>query len=384
MGDRIEDFDYTAENFLRHKEQGQVSFDQYFERKSADFAKSFGKTSKIYLDTKFWVKLRNAALGVSTNPVDVNLLSALRKSVVERRAVFPFSSPLWFETFHQSDPNTRVATARLIDELSLRLTSMTEEDRIALEVGDLFDRFVLKKPLSESVENLVWSVPSCGLGIPFIHSKDWQESDAVAMQKTLLDEIWTTEFAGIAASGEDLSAKIKAPLAQMAAEINMFRDTHTPAATFEEEHAREFVGALRSKKRTIAQTVELKLRLHFGAVAPHAPALYEKAATKFSATILEAFLTGKLANALPTLVIPTALHAAFGRDRSRRFRDNDFHDFSHATVALAYCDCFATEKSLGHLIDAQLGFSCRYNTKVITSSEDLIAFVNSLSAPAPA
>jgi len=383
MGDRIEHFDYTNENFLHHQERGQVSFDKYFEGKSANFAKSFGRTCKIYLDTKFWVKLCNVALGVSANSIDSELLTVLRKAVGERRAVFPFSSPLWFETFHQSDPNTRVATARLIDELSLRLTSMTEEDRIALEIGYLFDRFVLKKPWSESVENLVWSVPSCGLGIPFVGSKHWQESDAVAMQKTLLDEIWTTGFAEIAASGEDLSAKVKAPLAQMAAEINAFRSTHTPADTFEEEHTREFVGALRSKKRTISQVVELRLRLHFGALAPNAPALYEKAATKFSTTVLEAFLTGKLGNALPTLVIPTALHAAFGRDRSRKFRDNDFHDFSHATVALAYCDCFATEKSLGHLIDAQLGFGRRYNTKVITSSENLIAFVNTLPVAPP-
>jgi hypothetical protein len=378
MGDRIEDFDFTSATFLRHKQQAQIPFVEYFEAKSLEFAKTFCGRRKIYLDTKFWVKLCNAAYGPTADAIDAALLATLRKTVADGRAVYPFSGPLWCEVFHQSDRNTRVLTASLIDELSLRLTSFTDEDRLALEIGDIFDRFVLKLAPREPIENLVWSVPICGLGIPFVHSRNWPEPEATAMQKTLLDEIWPIGFAGVAGSGEDLSAKVKQPLTKIAEELNSFRSTHEPAAQFVEEHAREFVGALRARRATIAQAVELSLRRRFGSSAHHDPAFYEEAAKKVSEKILDAFLHERLGNALPTLVVPSALHAAYGRNRSRKYRGGDFHDFGHATIALPYCDCFATERSLGHLVNAELGFSQRYDTKVVTSSEELMAWIDSI------
>lgn len=378
MGNRIENFDFTNTNFLRHKQQAHLSFAEYFEAKSLEFAKSFGGRRKIYLDTKFWVKLCNAANGSTADSRDVTMLTALREAVADGRAVCPFSSSLWFEVFHQSDRTTRVLTASLIDELSLRLTSFTDEDRLALEIGDLFDRFVLKLTPREPVENLIWSVPICGLGIPFVHARDWPEPDATAMQKTLLDEMWLTGFAGIAEGGDDLPAKVKEPLAKIADGLNTFRRAHKSASSFEEEHAREFVGALRARRATIAQAVELSQRRHFGSLAHRNSAFYEELAKKFSVKILDAFLHGRLGNALPTLVIPAALHAAVGRNPSRKYREGDYHDFAHATIALPYCDCFATERSLGHLVDAELGFSRRYDTKVVNTSEELMTWIASL------
>jgi len=384
VGDRIEDFDYTSKNFLRHKEQEAVSFVEYFEAKSVAFAKGFAGRRKLYLDTKFWVNLRKAAEGAPLEPADSALLAKLRAAVANGILVCPFSSPLWFEIFHQTDRTTRVMTARLIDELSLGLTIFTEEDRIALEVGELFDLFVLRKSPREKMEYLVWSVPVCGLGVLFVHSRDWPEADANAIQKTLLDEIWLTPFAGIADGGDELAPKVKEPLAIMAEAMNQFRSTHSPAESFEEEHAREFVGALRGRRATIAQAVEFSLRRHYGRFAQADPKFYEEATKKFSERLLEAFLHGQLANALPTLIIPAALHAAVNRNPQRKFRGGDFHDFSHATVALAYCDAFATERALGHLLDAQLQFSRRYSTAVFTTSEALIAWLDGLMPMVPA
>jgi hypothetical protein len=384
MGNRIEDFDYTGANFLRHKAQDAVPFVEYFEARSAAFAKSYDGRRKLYLDTKFWVKLRKAAEGSPLELGDRILLEKLRAAVTGGRVVCPFSSPLWFEVFHQTDRTTRVMTASLIDELSLGLTIFTEEDRIAQEVGELFDIFVLRKTPREKMEHLVWSVPVCGLGIPFVHSRDWPETDANAIQKTVLDEMWLTPFAGIADGADELATKVKAPLAKMAEEMNRFRGTHHPAASFEEEHAREFDGALRGWRATIAQAVELSSRRHFGPIAQAGPRVYDEAAKRFSEQLRDAFLHGRLGNALPTLVIPAALHAAINRDPQRKFQSGDFHDFSHATVALAYCDAFATERALRHLLDAQLQFSRRYATVVFVTTDALVAWLDGLAPPTSA
>jgi hypothetical protein len=146
-----------------------------------EFAQSFGRRKLIYLDTKFWIKLCNAELRQpKSSPEDHSLLARVCESVTSGKAVYPFSTPVWFETFHQTDPQTRLATAQLIDELPLGLTCLPEDERIATELGILFRASAFKKPVTQLAARLIWAVPFCGLGIPFVESDAWAEPDAVS------------------------------------------------------------------------------------------------------------------------------------------------------------------------------------------------------------
>lgn|ERR1051325_1241417 len=84
--------------------------------------------------------------------------------------------------------------------------------------------------------------------------------------------------------------------------------------------------------------------------------------------MVEALRTGNIGRQLPSLVIRSGLHAGVRRNRGRQFTGNDLHDFGHATAALAYCDYFATDRSLCHLVVNDLKFDQRYQTAVVAAS----------------
>lgn len=377
MSDRLEDFDFSAPGFEHHKAHPEVSFAQYLEEQSVSFAKCLCARKVIYLDTKFWVKLCNAALGRPREATDVALLASLAESVTDGRVVCPLSSSLWWEIMHQSDETTRLRTAELIDELSLGLTAFTEEDRIGVEAGDLFDTFVLKRQPTEPVRTRVWGFPFCGLGVPFVHSGAWTEADATAIQKTLLDTLRHVGFAEIVKPGSNKARYFKQAVSGVADELNAFRANHKPAPTFEEEYAREFVGALRGNHFKLRDVVELHTLQAFGR---RGPISYDALATKFAELILAAFLNQRLGHMFPSLAIPAALHAAFGMDTRRRYKAGDYHDFNHTAIALPYCDCFATDIPLAHLVDDQLHLPQIYGATVVTTSEALLAFISTIGS----
>ena len=97
---------------------------------------------------------------------------------------------------------------------------LSEEDRVSVEVADLFERIVLKCASRYAVKDLMFGPTVCALGVPFVNSPNWPEADATAIQKTLLDEIWPIGFADLVACSDDLPSKLKAPLAAIAAALN--------------------------------------------------------------------------------------------------------------------------------------------------------------------
>lgn len=379
MTDRISELDRESAAFLEHLAHPEISISEYLETKSVAFARGFDSRKFVYLDTMYWVRLCNAAKDLTRKPDDTNLFANLRVAVADGRIICPFSTPLWWETFHQSDPNTRLLTAKLIDELSQGLTILSEEDRIVAEISDLFERFVLKRTPRYEIRELVFGPTICALGVPIVNSTHWSEPDAAAIQKTLLDEIWHIGFAELVSAPDDLPLKVKGPLAGIAVALNDRRQSRSPSSSFAEENAKEFVGALRYWRETITKAVTICV-LRWGGPQPLAqPAFFSEIGRKFSEKLLDAFLHGRLAHGLPTLAIPAGLHAAVARDTKRKYQDNDHHDFSHAAAAMPYCACFATERALAHLLRSQLGYSEIYGARVVTSNEELLSFISSSS-----
>ena len=92
----------------------------------------------------------------------------------------------------------------------------------------------------------------------------------------------------------------------------------------------------------------------------------------------EALRTGKLGKQVPSLVIKAGLHAGVRRNRGRQFTGNDLHDFGHATAALAYCDYFATDKKLRHLIVKDLKFDEQYEVIVVSEPSEFLGLIEQI------
>ena len=81
-----------------------------------------------------------------------------------------------------------------------------------------------------------------------------------------------------------------------------------------------------------------------------------------------------LSQQLPTVHVMATLFANVQWDRNRKYKDNDFADFGHATAALAYCDGFATERSLGALVK-QAELDTLYGCEILLRPADITQWV---------
>jgi len=81
-----------------------------------------------------------------------------------------------------------------------------------------------------------------------------------------------------------------------------------------------------------------------------------------------------LSQQLPTLHVMATLFANVQWDRNRKYKDNDFADFGHAAAALAYCDGFATERSLGALVK-QAELDTLYGCEILLRPADITQWV---------
>ena len=93
----------------------------------------------------------------------------------------------------------------------------------------------------------------------------------------------------------------------------------------------------------------------------------------------EAIIQGFDLNAIPSLRVRAALHAAIRMDDRRPFRRNDTADIDHSSVAVAYCDAFLTERSFAELLRrSAVRNVCFPNCQVISKIGEAITFIENI------
>src|SRR5258706_4846377 len=120
--------------FDYHFQNPDESFETYAGRKRLDLGRELQSAKKIYLDTKFWLFLRDLRLERRADEHLVRLLERLTDLVKKGLAVCPISADTFMEVFKQTDSTTRRVTVRIIDELSKGIGLMQPEERIQLEL----------------------------------------------------------------------------------------------------------------------------------------------------------------------------------------------------------------------------------------------------------
>src|ERR1700752_4160642 len=109
-----------------------VSLSQHRLNCIADVAGVVLQRKRIYLDTRYWLFLRDAELDRPKKPVHVEMLDVLRTGVQSGQLLCPIGDSTFFELLKQADAETRLATARLIDTLSLGVVIQNAADRLRM------------------------------------------------------------------------------------------------------------------------------------------------------------------------------------------------------------------------------------------------------------
>ena len=115
----------------KHRKEPHVSLDQYVRACRVGLAKSLNDRRAVYLDSRYWILLREAFLGRETRPVIKELLELLRTQVYGGQTFCPISEAVFIELLKQEDLRTRRVTATLIDDLASALRSLRRTNALA-------------------------------------------------------------------------------------------------------------------------------------------------------------------------------------------------------------------------------------------------------------
>ena len=145
--------------------QGGFALDEHAAQAVLSLGTEATQRRAIYLDMKYWIKLRNASRDKS-NTTDHQLLSILRKGIAKGVVFCPISEAVFLEVMKQQDLTSRLATAQLIDELSLGTTLALERERIRTEI-EYFMYWAAGRRKQQPMEYWVWR--RLGYVLGFVH-----------------------------------------------------------------------------------------------------------------------------------------------------------------------------------------------------------------------
>jgi hypothetical protein len=103
----------------------------YVRTKQLELAATMAERKAVYLDVKFWIILRDVAMGER----DKELLRLLRELVHDGNIFCPISDIIFIELLKKTDLKCRQVVADLIDEMSLGVSLIPFEMRGNTEVA---------------------------------------------------------------------------------------------------------------------------------------------------------------------------------------------------------------------------------------------------------
>ena len=110
--DFLEGVDLGLSTLKSHLATPEVSYEEYRRQKEFECGDIVMARKSVYLDTRFWIHLRDADLGKPVPAISDQLLTELRRGVAEGKLVCSFAADMLAQVYKQSDRITRLATAR--------------------------------------------------------------------------------------------------------------------------------------------------------------------------------------------------------------------------------------------------------------------------------
>lgn len=354
----------TIEN---HRQEPNKTLVEYTKSLRIQLGEDINNCKKIYLDTNYWLELRDVILKRQKNINFMNLLELLRKGVKAEKLLCPISDENFYEILQQSDPSTLKASAVLIDELSKGVSLLSTQERIQFEILYFIHRSVKGANSVYYPDIFVWSKVSYILGAVHPTSTPFPHEEELAIQKSFFDHMWSISF----------SEMIEVMGMENILNMPRFNDISEEINEGKIKYANENDSFKQLFLSEIAGVIDLYRPLFKDALVylfeketGRKPSAEEVKAAKpgvIANSIYHLFNKNKLGEYFPSLIIGAGLHASIRQDINRKFKTNDMSDFRHAQAALPYFNYFFTEHSLRDLVSRKnIRFDKKYNCEVLS------------------
>jgi hypothetical protein len=325
----------------------------------------------IYLDTNYWVWLRQAELGCGSTDA-VSLLQMLREMVRSREVICVSHFNSFLELGKQEEASLRI-TACLLDELTEGIAIAPMSDLREWDCGQYISA-KLGIQMQEGLFN--WTK------VGQIHQHALSEelpgpvtrAGRDVILKATIDASWNATFGDVFnqfswATKHTLTANIDPEVIALVEErrLNQLADGQSREQVRLSEFSQFVNGSLRPKFTDQLWAWNIQHRFPEGL-----DGFMHQLQTVMGAAVND-FKERKLGTLLPSVAIPVELYTLYETGNpNKRLTTNDWVDWEHAAAALPHCDVFLTEHHLAHQLRQEFKADMQYDCVVIGSIEDAL------------
>jgi len=353
----------SKKSFELHAARPGISADEYFAVKHRQLQGELVGRKVIYLDTNHWINLRHVVLkSPLEKPAYEDVLSLLRKLRNTGRIFCPISFLLFMELMKQSDPNTRLSTAKLMDDLSGGICF-----QFPLEIGRIELRhFLLKSVRRQKQEVTAWVWTKIGfLGGEMLpeHPAMPKESTHV-IQKAWIDLMWAIRLEHI--------------LEQVKSFPGMdFWERYAAASNADSAHYKSLkLSYAEILQREKALLIRKLLQEELETVGKDLWEAFPEC--RDPANINHPSHTDYSPWHFPSVQILAGISAA-DLITTKKFNCNDMLDFRHAALAIPYCDAvFCDSPMATRLRNKPCEFAKIYGATILGHPEEICDFLKKL------
>jgi len=336
------------------------------------------KKYRIYIDTKYWIYLRDAFLG-KESLIKIEIYKKLRDLVKNEVVICPLSPHIFLELMNIGDKEKRLSMAQVMDELSQQVCFISPLDIAGQELLS-FVRYFQAKDKGDPIFNPVKYVFT---KVPFVLGEFSLTLDGISdeqlndMRVQFFDHLSKFTLVEMLKTIKDNFPQRKSE--NLIAQLNKGKDDNQDWKSFHEVFMQEIIGLLEVVKDDIAK-LWIYLYANDKGCSITSEEIYESESVKLlSSLIYQAFDQKKINRELPFFHINASLYAFIRYNKGQRFKENDLIDFSHTAWALPYCDAFFTEKRLHDWIcNNMLEMDKIYGTRVLWREEEALNTLNYL------
>lgn len=362
-----------------HLENPDVDLVSYMRKRRLAFGEQVTQKRRIYLDTRYWIFIRDVFLGRKQKPIHAEIVEELKRLCSDGSTICPISYSIFAELLLQSDDSTRIAMGKMIDLLSDGCTIQPPHELFKREVYHFITKHTQPTETLIPVSHFAWTKATFVLGDVFPSSDELDPEVMLAIQKSMDDLLWSV---GLTEMLQHLPATDDAEKQMTQTVTEEMTDAKFAAAksddTFDSLFLDEVTGLLQGYGE-FGGGLMTYLAQEAGVSSPAGDATTALEGRMLGQVIRLAFEHKKITTELPSIEIPSGLYAVVRLSPTRKYKKGDFEDFRHATQALPYFDVFLTESSLKHtLTNTPLHFDQKYDCKVISSEEDALKYLRNL------
>lgn len=322
---------------------------------------------RYYLDTKYWIYLRDVERGGGSS-VQKRIYQILHSIIQTDKAICPISYHSFIELQKQSDNQTLLATARLMDKLSnkicfIPLNGIFQQELICY----LRSRQLTRRGIPVvSAAKYVWTKIPYLFGNRELEFPDASQEEAELVKKEFYSFWKNLGLFDMLSRATNMEPHYQD--SRIVEFLNEGKDQNQNWTTFDQICIREIEGGLSILEEEINEVlIEFSKSCENGDPRSYAELLQ---------VVISEWKENGIVAGLPFISIRCLMHSFFRYNKTQRFKPNDLSDFGHATWAIPYCNAFFTERSLANMVTNNLlKLDQKYDTKIMWKEEQVLEYL---------